>query len=190
MKRKHIETLSRRELQKLAKERGIKANVKSKVLIENLVMWFERNKESKVDEEETSLDRALVSFQWETVRRILLREAEKRVEDDTSKLYVRDKVQEWGVLDLAIGLEKDDVVKFLVQNGADLNAVNEKTGLAPLHTLIEKGNRDPDLVKLMIRNGANINGLTSWYGQDKNWHFAPIAYVLSLFLFFTPRRYT
>ena len=51
MKRKHIETLSRRELQKLAKERGIKANAKSKVLIENLVMWFEQNKESKVDEE-------------------------------------------------------------------------------------------------------------------------------------------
>ena len=149
-------------------------------------MWFEQNNESKVkvtDEEETSLDRALVSFQWETVRTILLREAEKRVEAGTLKLHVRDKIQEWGVLDLAIVLEKDDVVKFLVKNGADLNAINENTGFAALHTLmIQKCNPDPDLVKLMMLNGADMNVLSTRYYNDKNGHYAPIQYV-SLFLF-------
>ena len=44
-----IENLSRKELQALAKERGIKANSKSKILIEKLQNWFEKeNKENVV----------------------------------------------------------------------------------------------------------------------------------------------
>ena len=48
MDRTQIEKLSRKELQALAKERGIKANAKSRVLVEKLVMWFEQNKENEV----------------------------------------------------------------------------------------------------------------------------------------------
>jgi len=49
MERTQIENLSRKKLQSLAKERGIKANAKSKVLVEKLVMWFEQNKENEVE---------------------------------------------------------------------------------------------------------------------------------------------
>ena len=49
MELSQIENLSRKELQSLAKEKGIKANAKTKVLVEKLVMWFEQNKENEVE---------------------------------------------------------------------------------------------------------------------------------------------
>ena len=53
MELSQIENLSRKELQSLAKEKGIKANAKSKVLVEKLVMWFEQNKENEVETKKT-----------------------------------------------------------------------------------------------------------------------------------------
>ena len=47
MNASEIQNLSRKELQALAKERGIKANSKSKVLIDKLSNWFEENKENE-----------------------------------------------------------------------------------------------------------------------------------------------
>src|ERR1044071_4480718 len=47
-----------------------------------------------------------------------------------------------------------EVVKLLVENGADVNG-RGKNGNTPLYCAIE--NLDPELIKYLLKHGANVN---------------------------------
>ena len=49
---------------------------------------------------------------------------------------------------------KEDVVKFLIDKGADLN-IRNKNGLTPVFTAIDRGRNN--IAKVLIENGADIN---------------------------------
>ena len=57
--------------------------------------------------------------------------------------------------------EHFDVAKVLIQNGADVNAVNESKETA-LHLASAKGH--VDVVKVLIQNGADVNAV-----EEDNW---------------------
>ena len=63
-----------------------------------------------------------------------------------------------------------DIVKFMIENGADVNAKNNSGG-TPLNVASQGDNRD--IVELLIENGANINnknnnGLTPLHQASRN----------------------
>ena len=61
-------------------------------------------------------------------------------------------------LHLALSNDRDELVKFLISNGANVNAFDSK-GHTPLQTAIT--NNKDELVKLFIENGADVNTLDS-----------------------------
>lgn len=48
-----------------------------------------------------------------------------------------------------------EIIKILIENGADVNAKNDKDGWTPLIWAAKEG--DYDLVKLLIAKGADVN---------------------------------
>ena len=54
-----------------------------------------------------------------------------------------------------------DVAKVLIQNGADVNAVN--TEMTALHYALVNGH--DDVAKLLIQNGADVNAVNGWRKQ-------------------------
>lgn len=56
----------------------------------------------------------------------------------------------------AAALHHENVVKLLLEAGADVNAINQKNGMTALHRAVESG---PVMVKLLLAAGANVNVL-------------------------------
>ena len=54
---------------------------------------------------------------------------------------------------IAISLDKFDIAKYLIEQGADIN-ITDKNGLSPLH--LAAASDDLELVKLLVRKGANL----------------------------------
>ena len=51
----------------------------------------------------------------------------------------------------AAALPNEDIVGLLIKAGADVNAVNRKTGLTPLHRAVTSG---PKMITLLVKSGA------------------------------------
>ena len=60
-----------------------------------------------------------------------------------------------GAIDIAIKFKRDDVVKFCIQKGIDINKTKRKSGITPL--LLASCFNNIDMIKLLIENGADIN---------------------------------
>ena len=56
-----------------------------------------------------------------------------------------------------------DVVKVLIQNGADVNAVDKDKWTALAQRMQEAGH--VDVVKVLIQNGADVNAVDETNGQ-------------------------
>ncbi|XP_078507401.1 B-cell lymphoma 3 protein [Lissotriton helveticus] len=61
-------------------------------------------------------------------------------------------------LHVAVEASDPDLVLFLLHQGADIDAVDIKSGRSPLTHAVE--NSSVDMVALLIRNGANVNSQT------------------------------
>ena len=55
-----------------------------------------------------------------------------------------------------------EVVKYLVEKGADVNAHNELMGDTPLHDAVEGGQKE--IIKVLIEAGAYVD-ITNKYGK-------------------------
>jgi ankyrin repeat protein len=81
----------------------------------------------------------------------------------------------WGVSAVALAAHSgfDDVVQFLLEKGADPNAM--RAGFAPLHEAIMR--RDERMVAALLDHGANANApLQTWTPtrrSSEDWNFAP-----------------
>ena len=63
-----------------------------------------------------------------------------------------------------------DIFDMLLDNGADINFVEEKTGKALLHVAAERGNRN--IIKRLLTEKLDIN-------QDDNYQMTPLHYAVS-----------
>ncbi|XP_069057545.1 B-cell lymphoma 3 protein isoform X1 [Pleurodeles waltl] len=61
-------------------------------------------------------------------------------------------------LHVAVETSDSDLVLFLLHQGADIDAVDIKSGRSPLTHAVD--NNSMDMVSLLIRNGANVNSQT------------------------------
>lgn len=50
--------------------------------------------------------------------------------------------------------DKTDVIRFLIESGADINSRRD-TGETPLHTAVK--NKNADVVKILAEKGADVN---------------------------------
>jgi ankyrin repeat protein len=55
----------------------------------------------------------------------------------------------------AVADNRPDIVKMLLENGANVNERNSTTGNTPLHLAIIRNS--PDIIKMLLENGANVN---------------------------------
>jgi ankyrin repeat protein len=60
-----------------------------------------------------------------------------------------------GAIDIAIKFKRDDIVKFCIEKGVDVNKTKRKSGITPL--LLASCFNNIDMIKLLIENGADIN---------------------------------
>jgi ankyrin repeat protein len=60
-----------------------------------------------------------------------------------------------GAIDIAIKFKRDDVVKFCIDKGIDINSTKRKSGITPL--LLASCFNNIDIIELLIENGADIN---------------------------------
>ena len=157
MEQAQIETLSRTELQSLAKERGIKANAKSKILIEKLVLWFEQNKENDVEtnqrkppKKKNSSEKDLDSMSRRELQ-ILCKENDIRANQKTSKLLEMLKniyaTNNGDTEDSEKSTVKkksvdDDVAKVIVRKDDD-KKVNESTKKEKRHSTLKAFDTSP-----------------------------------------------
>ena len=58
-------------------------------------------------------------------------------------------------LHLAVQINNADIVKALIEKGADVNAINDR-GVTPLHLAIVK-KQPEEVIKTLIENGADYN---------------------------------
>ena len=59
----------------------------------------------------------------------------------------------------AASLRNEEVVKLLLAAGADVNAVNQATGITALHRAVASGS--PSIISLLLAAGANVNALNA-----------------------------
>ena len=192
MDRTQIEKLSRKELQALAKERGIKANAKSRVLVEKLVMWFEQNKENETNTTETResiekkqkretsnegdekkhhkksediqfIERALVHQADEDLDEIyyaIMREC--RAFNPDSRVDTMNDYCSW--LDIASCAGHVKIVNLLIKSGDDVNDVQCLEKKSALHYAAWSGGAE--VAKVLIQNGAYVNAVDEKEGKS------------------------
>ena len=54
-----------------------------------------------------------------------------------------------------------EAVKVMIQNGADVNAV-DKYNQTALHEAVQEGEGYVDIMKMLIQNGADVNAVNKW----------------------------
>jgi len=62
-----------------------------------------------------------------------------------------------GAIDIAIKFKRDDIVKFCIDKGIDINSTKRKSGITPL--LLASCFNNIDIIELLIENGADINAV-------------------------------
>ena len=74
----------------------------------------------------------------------------------------------------AVEYRDADIVRMLIDAGANPNLVNEKTGQTPLY--IAAGNEDLFIMNMLIRGGADVNQLAGqgMYGRGTALHIAAV----------------
>ncbi|KAF2905686.1 hypothetical protein ILUMI_00496, partial [Ignelater luminosus] len=78
----------------------------------------------------------------------------RRVVKHTSSIDSKEDKSDSNSLHVAVGLEKEEIVKVLLHNGLDIN-VTDSNGKTHLHWSVLQGNLD--ILKLLISNEADIN---------------------------------
>jgi len=83
-------------------------------------------------------------------------ELNNKIKKETNKinLNAEDKNSKQTFLNFSISLRNEDIVNFLIKNGADVNK-EDKNGKTPLMLACGKGYEN--IVKILIENGANVN---------------------------------
>ena len=71
------------------------------------------------------------------------------------------------MLDISSSLERLEIVRIIIQNGAKINTKNQH-GSSPLHFAVRT--KELEVVKLLVQNGAKIN--TKNYAGRSPLHFA------------------
>ena len=66
----------------------------------------------------------------------------------------KDRRTGWTLLHIAIRHQRKEIIQFLLDKGADVNA-RDNTGKTPLHLAVEAGQKD--LVEQLIAKGAQVN---------------------------------
>jgi len=79
------------------------------------------------------------------IKRHLQKGADVNIKDDN----------DWTPLLYSAFYGKQDVVKFLISKGADVNVTSRNTGWTPLHVAADKGHLE--VVKILVSAGANVN---------------------------------
>ncbi len=87
----------------------------------------------------------------------------------------------WTPLRHASGNSNVELMKMLIDGGADINPMKGRNAWSPLSWAAEIG--DYDLVKLLIAKGAGVNGIgefgTSLNGAARNGHFTVAEFLIS-----------
>jgi ankyrin repeat protein len=58
-------------------------------------------------------------------------------------------------IDLAIKFKREDILKYCIQKGMDINSTKRKSGMLPI--LLASCFRDTSMVDILLENGADIN---------------------------------
>jgi ankyrin repeat protein len=73
-------------------------------------------------------------------------------------------------MDALINKNNKDMIKLLINNGADVNAINND-GYTPLMVALSN-NYDKDIIELLINNGADVNAINDYWNT-------PLIYALT-----------
>ncbi|RWA07137.1 hypothetical protein EKO27_g7965 [Xylaria grammica] len=71
-----------------------------------------------------------------------------------------------------------DLIKFLIENGADVNALPSKGSLTALQAACDDGHDNIDLIRFLIENGADVNAPPSLRVAARRGDFAVVILLL------------
>lgn len=114
---------------------------------------------SKKNEDVTTFSTDEVSEEeCETISFLLeynnVKEIKKKVEQNNHVLHCRDRMGRTLLMYAATNIRHLEIVKYLINKGADINA-QDKKNLQPIHFSAQ--HKDLSMVKLLLENGVNIN---------------------------------
>lgn len=112
----------------------------------------DKNEKKLKGDPESLVLRALKENDLSRARKLLL----ERAQTPCNRRWIED----WTNLFLVCFLGYADCLKVLIQNGADVNAVDKGRSTA-LHEAAQKGH--VDVVEVLVENGADPVG---WYAQE------------------------
>ena len=85
-----------------------------------------------------------------------------------AKLEDRDK-DEWTPLMKALRYNDEKMIGYLINRGADIQAVTERTSLLTPLMIALANNRDIKIIQLLIDLGSNVNQADNWWKTPLMW---------------------